>query len=298
MKKFIFKTFKYCAFCFIIINGISFFSQYVLKKSNLYKPSFLINQYKVDKQFDYITLGSSRGLTTLNTQQIDKSLETHGLNLSMDDTDLKSHLLMLNHFVKNGYKTKNCILTLDDNNFLATSLKLGNNDYKFVPFINQKHVKKHYNKYETQKLKPLYHADLFPFLSYSYFNLELFMPSIICLLNPNYRNRFDETGNYSYPKANKHGAKKALKKQTKSITNSLVRDIHQLCLENDINLIIYIAPYQNKEIAITDNPLNVINHSSSITDSKLFYDDIHVNKQGRTVATNNFINDYKNLTFE
>ena len=102
MKLFILKIVKYVTVIILMANILGWTGDLILRKSSFFKPSFLLNNYKQGEQFDYFILGSSRGLTTLDSKQIDSSLSTKGINLSMDDTDLKTHLLMLNHFFKNG----------------------------------------------------------------------------------------------------------------------------------------------------------------------------------------------------
>lgn len=94
MKKFLTKIVLYTFFILLIGNGIAWLSLYFIGKSNLYKPQFVKNGVK-EKYFDYVVLGSSTGLTTLDTKLIDEKLKTKGLNISMDDSALSSHYLML-----------------------------------------------------------------------------------------------------------------------------------------------------------------------------------------------------------
>ena len=164
MKLFILKIVKYVTVIILMANILGWTGDLILRKSSFFKPSFLLNNYKQGEQFDYFILGSSRGLTTLDSKQIDSSLSTKGINLSMDDTDLKTHLLMLNHFFKNGYNSKYCILVLD--NLTSSGVKLGDNDYKFASFINEEYLKNHFKTYESNRLKPLFNSLHWPFLKY------------------------------------------------------------------------------------------------------------------------------------
>lgn len=293
MKKFLRKIIFYSVICLLLLEAISFTSLYFLKNASFYKPSYLLNNYKPNDEIDYIILGSSRGLTTLNTNSIDKNLNTKGINLSMDDTDLKTHLLMFKHFVNNGYKTKHCILTLDKQNFKQTSKTLGNNDYRFIPFSNSYYVKEHYKSYETNRLKLLYNSFWNPILALSYFNLELLPPSIISLLKPKFRNRFDTTGNYTYPNSKKISIHKKINTLNKTITNPLINELNNICIEHNIKLHIYIAPYYKKNINLYKSNYSIINHSNITKNHLYFYDNIHVNKNGREFVTEAFTKEFK-----
>ncbi|MGY5352959.1 hypothetical protein ACXGQW_10445 [Wenyingzhuangia sp. IMCC45533] len=296
MKKFLLSTFKYSFICLFLVNAIAFSANYFLKKSSFYKPSFLVNTFDKRASFDYIVLGSSRGLTTIDTKQVDDKLMTNGLNLSMDDTDLKAHLLMFKHFISHHYKTRYCILNLDIQSFSSSKSTLGNNDYRFVPFSSYEYVQNHYFNYEQNALKPLYSSSYIPFLAYAYYNLELLPAAIIGGLKPLYRNRFDDRGNYSYPSIQKKLVVKNTITTNKTITNPILSEIQNLATENNIKLIIYIAPILNKSISVSgEYAFSIINHSDSIVKPSLFYDDIHVNKKGRKKATTVFINNFKAL---
>jgi len=289
MRYFIINLLKYGSLSLLIINSIGWAGDSVLRKSSFFKPSFLVNNFNPTDNFDYMILGSSRGLTTLNTIQVDGELGLNGINLSMDDTDLKSHVLMLDHFFANGYKSEYCILVLDYSNFNKTQIRLGDNDYRFSPFIKQGYVREHFGKYESVSLKPNYNSLLFPFLKYSYYNLQLVPASAYALIYPDKRHRFDEKGNYTYP------INKSISQKTKSsniiksqLTNPLLEQVKSLCEQNGSRLLVYIAPYQDLIIQLKDSA-NVINHSGLISSKEYFYDKLHVNSKGRAIASNHFI---------
>lgn len=295
MKRFLLKLSIYGTVFLLLANSIGWIGDRALKKSNFFKPSFLVNNFKVEDKLDYIILGSSRGLTTLNSIKIDKELDLNGINLSMDDTDLKTHLLMLKHFFNNGFKSEYCILTLDYSNFKKTQLKLGDNDYKFSPFIQENHVKEHFKAYETLALKPNYNSRFLPFIKYSYYNLQIVPASLISLIFPNKRHRFDEKGNYAYP-VTQLTRFDTLKPsvQTAKIVNPLVDEVRKICEQNNSKLIIYIAPYQKLSIKLNAST-DVVNHSGLTTSQEFFYDNQHVNSKGREFANQQFIKDVKKI---
>ena len=182
MKKFLSKIFIYGLLYFVLANFIALTCKYFLKRSNFFKPSFIVNEFKEGKHFDYLILGSSRGLTTLDSKQIDSTLNTSGINLSMDDTDSKSHHLMLQHFYASGFKAKFCILTLDHSNFKKSRKYISDNDYKFSTYIDRPYIRAHFKTYEPPLFKPISISRYIPFFAYAYYNLQLIPASVYAML--------------------------------------------------------------------------------------------------------------------
>ena len=198
MKKFLTKIALYTFFILLIGNGIAFLSLYVLGKSQLYKNQFVKNGVK-ETHFDYVVLGSSTGLTTLDTKLIDKTFNTSGLNISMDDTSLSSHYLMLQYFLSLGKTTDQLILCVTPGDLQNPVNELNNNDYRFLTEVQDTLVYNYYNRMEQGGLKVLTYSKFMPILGVSYYNNELFYPSLFAFLKPTKRNRFDDKGNYTYP---------------------------------------------------------------------------------------------------
>ncbi len=291
MKKFIKKIIIYLSITLLLGNLIGFTANYFLSKSQFYKSSFLVNAFNKGEKFDYFIVGSSRGLTTLNTNLIDQKLNLKGVNLSMDDTDLKTQFLMIKHFFNSGFSSKYLILTLDESHFKSTSLNLGNNDYRFSPFIRREYVKNHFDEYEKNTLGIISNANVNPFFNYSYYNFELFLPAALSVIKPNFRNKFDAKGNYSYPNS---GVKLLFEKNNaikQKITNPLVKEIKEFLKTKKCKLIIYVAPYFNKEYVFDTHKINyqIINHTNILNDDlKYFYDATHVNNEGRNLCSKLF----------
>ncbi|MFA0964510.1 hypothetical protein AB9P05_22070 [Roseivirga sp. BDSF3-8] len=296
MRKFLIRSAVYLVILLLIANGLAALASYSLRHSAFYKSTFLVHSFDEGTRFDYFLLGSSRGLTTLDTHLADSLMETNGINLSMDDTDLKSQLLMMRHFFSSGYKADVCVLVLDKAHFEKTSGKLGNNDYRFAPFAARDYVYQHFMKYEEGTVKPLAYSAWLPFLSFSYYNLELAIPSLLTALKPERRNRFDERGNYTYP-VRKYKEQKADKEEIAEghITNPRLGEFVALAKENNCRLLFYVAPYQNIHYTeiLSHFPASVINHTGVIKDDSLFFDHLHVNTIGRREATRSFAEAYE-----
>lgn len=285
MKKFLFNIIKNGLIVLLVINLIAYLSLHLLSKSEFYKPSYLVNHFEKGEQFDYILLGSSRGLTTINTAQLDELNGTRGVNLSIDDTSLPSHFLMLKHFLNKGFATKKVILNIDTQSFNTSTKNINNNDYRFAPFLFDKDIHQYYSDYENEGVRKLTYSKYLPFLSVAYYNAELFFPSVYSLIDNTRRNRFDDMGNYTYPENTFQFRGERLVSKV-MIDNPLIQEVKKLCDKNDITLILYIAPIRNYAIdASTAVDVQLINHSGSIDDNQLYYDLAHVNHRGREVAT-------------
>lgn len=279
MKQFLKSIGLYGFISFLFFNGIAFLCLFVLSKSNFYKPCFVKNGVKTE-HFDYVVLGSSTGLTTLNTKLIDSITGKKGLNISMDDSSLNTQYLMLQHFVNSNKKTKCLVLAVTPWDLENDSPQLNNNDYRFLPFVMEKYVYDYYLKMEQGFFKPLAYSKYVPLFGLSYYNTELFYPSIFSTINIKKRNRFDDMGNYSYP-SNGLPNKLTSEEISLKINNPYFNKISNFCKSHNIKLVSYIAPIYKTTVSLKEINTKIINHSSFITSKNMFYDNIHVNKMGR-----------------
>lgn len=286
MKKFLKHITLYGLLVFILLNTIAWCSLYFLRNSSFYKPSFLTHEV-IENDFDYIVIGSSIGLTTLNTILIDSLTDKRGLNLSIDDTSIASNYLMLHHFYENGKKTKYCILAISHWDLAVEKPTLNDNDYRFLPYFYEDYVYNYYKALEPDFFKPLALSHYFPAIGVCYYNTEIFYPSIVAAIQPNKRNRFDENGNYFYPELGKIQRKKWSTIEL-SWKNPYVEKMQKLCKENNTALIFYQAPIFNTKIINSNREINFINHADVIEKEDYFFDEIHVNQYGRAEASTIF----------
>jgi len=295
MKLFLIKIIGYGLLSFLILNGLAFLSLYLLGNSNFYKPQFVKNGV-YEKKFDYVVLGSSTGLTTLDTKLIDSITGKKGLNISMDDSALSSHYLMLQHFYASQKRTKTLVLAITPWDLAVSNPVLNDNDYRFLPYISEKYVYEYYKSIEKSKFKVLTFSKYFPIIGLSYYNTELFYPSLVAALKPKKRNRFDDKGNYSYPNL---GGPSVIKYNIVDLElkNPYYYKIKQFCSDNKIQLILYQSPLFNIRVEpITIINQKLINHSQLIKQESFFYDNIHVNNKGRKICSLNFTKQLIKLT--
>lgn len=274
---------------------LSLGSLWSLRNSSFYKPSFLVNDVK-ETTFDYIVLGASTGLITLNTNAIDSITHAKGLNLSIDDSALSTHYTMLHHFLAQGKTASYCILAPSNTSYDLKINKFSNNDYRFLPYVDRNYVYDHYDRYSVKEANILKYSKYLPMLGISYYNAELFYPSVLSAFKPKRRNRFDAKGNYSYPV--KHFKSHSIEDRQSfdvDFSNPYLIKIKELCDQHNIKLICYFSPMKNRKATIVNNDYISINHSAFITDEKYFFDGIHVNSMGRELASVRFAEQFKNI---
>lgn len=286
MKKFL-KTLAIYGFStFIVLNLLAYLSLYSLEKSYFYKQQFVKNGI-TEKEFDYVILGSSTGLTTLDSKQIDSISGLTGFNISMDDSGLSAHYLMLQQFYSFGYQTKELVLCVMPEDLSNLNPVINGNDYRFLPHSSDENVKQYFREMDG-KNKWIYQATPYvPIIGVSYFNTELFYPGVLATLKPKQRNLFDDRGNFSYPE-NQNSSKslKQLTDKTKkvNIVNPYFIKIVDFCKRNTIQLTVYQSPVYGVTLDYDSN-LNLINHASLFNEASLFYDKIHVNRKGRAICS-------------
>lgn len=270
----------------ILANGLSWMSLYYLRKSEFYKPSFALQ--KSGEQLDYIVLGSSTGLTTLNTQTIDSITGLQGVNLSMDDTSMPIHALMLEHFLAQGGKVSSCVLVFDAGQMNQQTLQQSGNAYRFLPFIQEDYVADYYRASDNTLLS---RSEWLPMIGVGYYNAELFYPGLFSAIKPQRHNRFDARGNYSYP--NSGGSNKEdTDLMTFRFDNPWYKKIKAVCAANNIELILYHPPKFKSEVKSDTAVSNFINHSQLLQDTTFFYDELHVNSEGRQLTSVAFANEF------
>lgn len=284
MKKFLFYILKVFLIGLVLAYAIAEFSFWSLRRGNFYKPSFVENSLK-EKEVDYIILGASTALTGIDTKLLDSLTGLKGYNLAIDDTGLPNHYLMLVHFLETGHTTKKVILAPTLSSLKETRGTLGDNDYRFSMYNKRDYTYNYYDELENGDRFPvLSSTKYFSFLGISYYNVELFFPSLVSALKPKKHNRFDEVGDYTYPNR-KFKSLKEFETKEVNFKNDYLQKIVTICQSKGMELLIYFPPIYNTEIYWESSSLEILNLTNSLKETKYFYDEIHVNKIGKIEAT-------------
>jgi len=277
------------ALVIVLIVLIPVHGVYVLRNSAFFKPNYVTTHLK-EKSIDYVVLGSSRGLTTLDTKVLDSVWGTNGFNASLDGQNILGGVMMLEHLLANNTKFRVCILSLDIGDVGKGFDQPSSNSYRWITSINNRYISNYFSAFDDTSSKLISASRFWPGFGFWYNNKKLVPAYLFSLYNNKARNKFDASGNFSYPALSI--ATKTLKKKEGEkhleLKGLALEKIKTICEENNIQLLIYVAPYYGNKIAFSKSDI-LVNHSSLFFGAdSLFYDDIHVNTLGRSLATLKF----------
>ena len=290
MKGFLKKILKYGIVLFVVLNAICFILLINLKKALIYKPLYVENTLK-NKEFDYVILGDSRGIASINTNIIDSVTSKKGFNLSFYNSTLPSQRLMLTHFLSKSNSTKYCIMALSVEDLELPNESISYNDYRYLPLVYNDYVSTYFKEYDTG-FKKHYMTKFLPLIGTSYYNKEILLASLYSIFNKEKRLKFDQKGNFTYPVHNNGLQIKHKEVEEYDLSqNKELQFLKKTCDANGIKLIMYIPPYLNKSVKIIGDDFKVLNHSDLLKDVNMFYDIYHVNKVGNEQASQAFINE-------
>jgi hypothetical protein len=282
ISRFIKRITCYGVTVFILLNALALLLDAHLRKSSIFKANIIYKGIPAE----HITLGSSRSLTGVNTKMLKELTEKEWFNLSVDDTPIETHLLMLKLASFRNNPIRCMILQYDDSTNGRELHKINDRDYQFLPFAYEDNgILWNYLKTRGNGLGAALY--IFPILKYAYYNTELFFPALNLLFNPDYSHRSDKFGDYFYPDNTKknieceeYGIKNI------DLTNNTLDKIISHCSDNRISLIVFTAPYKCQKIQ-TRNTKNFVflDYSDAIKNINYFIDDLHLNRLGRDTFT-------------
>lgn len=282
MKSFLFYLFKILVIAFLIVELSGFLLLRSFRETMFYKTNHA--HANSDAHYRYIILGSSRGLTSINTRKL--GVGDTGFNYSMDDTGLSSHRLMLQHLVYHNISADTLFLVYE--NELERIDKIASSDYRFLPFVSLPYVK----NYIKQKNAPgqFMLANLFPFIPLGYYNVELFFPSLYTITDRQFKYRYNDVGDYDYPVSDFRFDDLEYVEVELNFNNDELREISRICRERDVKLILLIVPAFRVNYKISGGErYEIIDLSKESLLPINFYDRIHLNKTGKDSMTRNLM---------
>ncbi len=285
MRKFAKKTIVFFILVLVIAKGIDVIITHYFLQSGYYKPLWL-NKIK-NQNLDYVLLGNSRVYSTIDVGEIEKSTDLKGLNLGLDGSNFASQLLMLKIFHKNNNHTQKVLLQVDPTVYTAED-----NDrfaaYNFLPLLEKKYVFEHYkalgNEYYLYKYIPL--------LKYGKFNFKWSIENLVKLKLNRWNPPYDQYGSYLHDDKYQGDSLQHFENTNIPEPNLYLQKIINYCKVNDIELILFTAPYIDYDIeneAVIDGFNNTIRgynlpyytyHNLLRKDYDLFYDNNHINING------------------
>ncbi len=272
-----------------IIDPFNIFHTKILKEQFQMNERFMKIEYLEENKYKYNSymFGSSRiGTTPPNI--INKYLDNANFyNFTISSANIYDYLIHLEYFIKNKYFIKNLYLQIDIDNMNAYSRSESDYLRKAHPFVVGETLESYYLSYLS---------GFFPFNTNGKINLNIQRDDLT--------GYFIETGIWTKPikeekirinpekfiqEENSFNIenKRSLKNTKSKDNTSALKKIVDLCLENDINLIVFTTPH-NKNMMdsfMVDDYLEFLKMISSLTN---FYDFTGYN----SITTNN-INYYE-----
>lgn len=279
------KTFiKHIISIIILLIALLYISDFaytlIYKKSN--PRSKLQYILSVEHQeYDIVFLGSSRVANHIDTKVFDSLSNKKTINLGVLGASLNDNLLELKLLVKSN-TIKNLVLQIDDSYQYTNSTTMVTAGA--VPFIRNEIIKEHL-KDNLSNFNQMYYL---PFYRYAINGHKIgFRESFFSLVNR--KSRVDPKIGY-YPKYGNYP------EQTASLPDALVKgnvvfnEIVEICKRQDINLVLFVAPYSSKMKNIEyidklkERYPNLIDMSRGYKDD-LFYNYGHLNHKGAQIFT-------------
>ena len=280
------------------IFSLKYFYEKKAKDLYIEKPSYVISCK--NNNFDYVVGGSSRVHNNFNSPLFDSLCGVNGFNIGNGGSALCQNYLTLYMFLKNGNKIKTYIQQVEDN-FLMDPKKAFTypfQDYFFMPYIGDETVDECFKS--SVSLTKFYIWKFIPFIKYAEFNNYY---SFNKILHPTVVDK-DVLKLKGYSKLQTlhvDGFPLKIYQRTEEIPVDAsnifyLNKIRNLCLDNNINFIIYSSPVYQKNYLVNKQPKlhaglmdyiknNKVKYFNFMLDKRyendsLFYDETHLNSMG------------------
>ena len=281
MKKYF--RFLFFAFISLIIITIVLDLLYtsVYKYSNSNRSVLKIALDLKDKDIDYVLLGSSRVIHYLDEKQLNEKYHLNGMNLALSAARTNEMLLLTEALMRNNNKIKTLFIQLDGNwNDLAPNALASN---VIMPFIREDFIAENYRQYSTTS-KYYY----IPF--YRYVKYEPLIGFRNIVQNFIKKKSLSEVGFVPLRVGVFRGAP-SYEYTLCDEMNANVERIIAICKQNNINPVFFTSPIYNLNAnnEMFDKYLSDYTDFSAIfSDSTLFQDELHLNRNGALLFTEIF----------
>lgn len=244
-----------------------------------------------NKKYDVVFLGSSRVANHINTKFFDSLSNKKTINLGVLGASLNDNLLELKLLVKSN-TIKNLVLQIDDNYQYTNSTTMVSAEA--VPFIRHEIIKSHI-KQNLNNFNKMYYI---PFYRYAVNGHKMGLRECFFTLI-NKKPRIDLEIGYNPIYGNYPNQTASLPTKIAD-DNRVLNEIISICKTENINLLLFVAPYSSKmeNIEYIDKLKirlpKLIDLSRGYSD-KLFYNYGHLNHEGAQMFTVDLYNQIKNL---
>lgn len=231
-----------------------------------------------NKKYNSVFLGSSRIANHIDITYLDSLSGLKNINLGVEGANYADNLLILKVLLENNNKVEKLYLQLDhfyENDEMST---VANTDA--LPFIRNEIVQNHFKKYDNNYLNYYY----LPFYRYLSADFKIgFREFFMSLINKEPRIDLNNGFIPKFKNNNTLTAEILPLKTTK--TNFHVEEIISLCKKNDIDLILFCAPFcslikNGDYVNSLKEKYPKLNDYSKVMGDDYFYNCSHLNDKG------------------
>jgi len=200
---------------------------------------------KKNEHYDYGILGSSRVYTSLDVLKLNEISGKRGINLGIDGSLISLQSTMLRRLVDKGNSFDTIFMHVDPYNYQETAIGEFTKP-RLMPFIHDDII---FSLFDGKSIKWQLYRYL-PYLRYMEYNFDWgphnYINHLFKLSTPDH----DKTGSYFYPFNEFRGEKNKAKYLFDLSRESFYLDqIIETCANNNIELIIFTAPYASVNVS-------------------------------------------------
>ena len=270
----------------IILDKVYTYVHYNSAPRNM--PDYIMSLKKSDS-FDFAVFGSSRALHNIDINLIEESTGKKGFNFGVSGSSVFEIKLSVQQIIKRKI-TKNIFIQIDY--IWNESGSGGECTVDWLTYINETDIWNEFKKIDTNNKYLLYKK--MPYLRYCEYGSRLgFRELMMSVFNRDF-SRLESKG-FSPLSGKVKNAKKTVSYTLKNDYNIHIKEIIALCKRENVNLFFFTSPilnFKGDHKILEKNLPNYYDFSTSITDTKYFQDNTHINHDGSKLLTKKFINQY------
>jgi len=290
------KRFLRRGLCFVLLAGCITAGMTMLMTVFIQRSSkpYWINRFR-DRSFDFVVMGDSRAKRCIDVGEVNDALSVSGLNLGMDlsnayiDYALFDAFIRKNHVKKLFYQVDFYSVAEPPDSLRAEQF------FNLLPALTSRSML-------FQNLSDLRRCFVrCKGLAYLYHN-DVFMKK--CIHGLTGRKEFDRYGTYIIDKAYHYDERHCFPVQIRNFRNHYLIKLDSLARHEKIEIIYFTMPYTQKRLdkitglaAFEDHMqhqgAHYFNFIHSVTETRYYYDDEHLNREGVQRFTGQFINTLK-----
>lgn len=281
-------------YSFLILILLDVIFTFILSFSVRHKGAWITNLK--NQKSDYIVLGNSRAFSAFDINTVEKFSGLKGVNLAVDAAGPVEMSIIYNYYVKHN-EFDNVILLIDER--VVNSKQFNKKAIKhFLPSMWTSYSDSFYSMQNKKNFEiPL--RFYIPFYRYIEYSSEIGFREVVMTLFFN-KNRFDKVGfkTINPKKKNDIAFKDKGINVNENTNNKVLINLITEITNDDKKLFKVNLPYYNEvtdELKSLNKQYNVIDYTNWHRNKSYFSDNVHLNKNGARIFSEQFAKDILKL---